>query len=134
MVAGTVVADRNSRLFVVLESNRLQQAVAPLRIGRVRGDKTYAGDVAISLARWPNTIVRCGSAHVIERKMDQSGEQPFSSTGLTISPEDLARCQRAARIVAEERELSHLFERNDYTNTAPWFRSGGRRVGSSVGP
>ncbi len=126
MLAGTVIADRNSRLFVVLASNRQQRAVAPLRIGRVRGDKTYAGDVAISLARWPNTIVRCGSAHFIE--------QPLSDTGLTISPEDLARCQRAARIVAEERELSHLFERNDYTNTAPWFRSGGRRVGSSVGP
>ncbi len=121
MLTGSVVADRSRRIFVVLASDGDRHAVALVRIGRVRGDKQYAGDVSVTLGGFSDAVVMCGSAEITRND--------FTHTLLSLDPYDLARCQLAARITAEERAATNIVVRNAYMESAPRFRSGGRRVG-----
>ncbi len=95
MLAGTVVADSDRRLFVVLASRGERHAVAPVRLGRVRGDKRYAGDVAIDFGALGAGTAHCGAARVVKA--------PFSEIGLVLAAADLAACAQAAARAANER-------------------------------
>ena len=125
MIAGTVVADRSRRLFVVLASDGDRHAVARVRIGRVRGDKEYAGDTAVTICGLSEAVVMCGSTEITR------GD--FTSALVSLDGDDLARCQRAARLTAEERVATGVRMRSEYAQSAPSFRSGGRRVGTQPG-
>lgn len=120
MLAGTVIADSDQRLFVVLESRAGQVAVAPIRPCRVRGEKRYAGDVPVIIGILGSTIVQCGCASVMTER--------FSNTGIAIQPADLAACQSAAVRVAKERKMVKV-KSSIVASVMPSFRSGGRRVG-----
>ena len=95
MLAGTVVADSDQRLFVVLASQGARHAVAPVRLGRVRGDKRYAGDVPIDFGALGFGIAHCGVARVVKA--------PFVETGLALTEIDFAACAQAAARAANER-------------------------------
>lgn len=120
MLSGTVIADSDQRLFVVLASNGTGIAIVPLRANRRRRDKRYAGDVAVTLCGAP-AVAHCGRAQISARA--------FSNTGFVLTPTELAACQRAAERASREAASVRQISSATFAACQVRYQSGGRRVG-----
>lgn len=121
MTPGTVIADSDLRHFVVLDGAHGRYAVAPILIGRNRGDKRYGGDVAVSLPMLGTVIVSCARATVASFRA--------SNTGMILADAELRACQIAAKRATNERWQAFA-PSPIFAAACPSFRSGGRRVGT----
>jgi hypothetical protein len=125
MILGSVIADRDQRLFVVLAARLNYVAVVPLRFVRARGEKRMAGDVDIDAGDLGHATALCGKASLMEAG--------YNATGYVIPSEALRACQRAVERIQAEKSLDRFRPLAAFAAAVPSFRSGGRRVGGKVG-